>query len=87
MKIVYFVLLSMVVLVFSAQAEMTSVYSGRYVYITDGDFLLDTETGRVWHLVSHGDDYNLLPVPYKDLTGKKVGVCPQPQDTTLSKGH
>jgi hypothetical protein len=66
----------------------TSVYSGRYAYIHDDNLLLDTETGKMWHLVSsHGEKDKLVPVPYEDLTGKKVGVYPEPQDTTLQKGR
>lgn len=70
----------------------TTTYSGRYAYISGGDFLLDTETGRMWQMITisvHGgtDIHKLMPVPYEDLNGKKAGVCPEPQDTTLPKGH
>jgi len=74
----------------------TAVYSGRYAFIPkdatpNSGMLIDTETGRMWQLVEirdkGGNTYKLIPIPYEDLAGKKIGVNPEPQDTTLIKPH
>lgn len=67
----------------------TSVYSGRYAFIPkdatpNSGMLIDTETGRMWQLVEihvdkGGNTYKLIPIPYEDLTGNKIGVHPEAQ--------
>ena len=52
--------------------------SGRYVFVQSGKFaphqyMLDTETGKLWHIRETDDALYLKPVPY-------VKDCPKPAD-------
>jgi hypothetical protein len=78
-------------LVISAHAQelqpaVLSASSGRYVFgqissMRADQYMLDTQTGRLWHLVVDTNDAPcLLPVPYKSIGGSFILSPATPQE-------
>ncbi len=75
----------------SPQQKIMSSPNGRYVFSQVSEFarhqyMLDTQTGRLWQIVHDEKDNNKLqPVPYIQILGDEAYIPDPPSDVELDR--